>query len=494
MNNDISFILMLLNNNNVNTYVIILIILYPYLKGLFEIYIYSKIKKIFNCFNIYNKIKIVANNSIKGTINTYDYPEPFLAICYHLNESKLCQNMKYFDSSVNKLVWYSFYRLKNSETPEKDNYIIEDTDYDLDLGDNILLEINKYNENIKDDCSVTTINMILKSKTKKTNEIQNYIQKCIEKYREALKKKTSNKMYHFIYQGCQKDDKTGMNLVFSENIISDLNDEKNKNYETFDCIYHEHKDSIIKSIDRLNNLEYYKKFGLKRKKGYLFYGHSGCGKTSTTMAIANYCKRHIIEIPLIRVATNLEMEKILNLNSINGVEFKKDEVLYLFDEIDMAGKCIEKRNININKDTKDTNNTNDTNDNKNEDDLTGNNLLYKLLTTEKSNDPHQLNLGTLLSRLDGIGNYSGLIFIATTNCKEKLDPALFRHGRLEPLYFTYCRKIDLKNIIEHFFGNKLTDQQIEKLPEKKLSPASLIKYIEDYENNIDGLLEFLYNF
>jgi hypothetical protein len=48
-------------------------------------------------------------------------------------------------------------------------------------------------------------------------------------------------------------------------------------------------------------------------------------------------------------------------------------------------------------------------------------------------------------------------------------------------------------MIEDYFDIELTCDQISNLPDKdaKISHSSIRKYIEDYENNLEGLLEFL---
>ena len=104
-----------------------------------------------------------------------------------------------------------------------------------------------------------------------------------------------------------------------------------------------------------------------------------------------------------------------------------------------------------------------------------------------------LNLGCILSRLDGIGNYNGLKIIAATNCKEKLSPALYRHGRLTPVFFDFCRKEDIKSMIEHFYQVTLSEKEYSLLPDRthQISPAAIRKYMEDYENDMKGLIKFL---
>lgn len=115
------------------------------------------------------------------------------------------------------------------------------------------------------------------------------------------------------------------------------------------------------------------------------------------------------------------------------------------------------------------------------------------IDTCKPNGDDSINLGTLLSRLDGVGNYDGLITIATTNCKDKLDTALKRPGRLEPIYFDYASKTNIVNIIEQFFIVKLTEEQLQRLPDKdaELSHTTINKLAQDNEDNLEDLISVL---
>jgi SpoVK/Ycf46/Vps4 family AAA+-type ATPase len=247
----------------------------------------------------------------------------------------------------------------------------------------------------------------------------------------------------------------------------------------------------MKSINRLKDIEYYKRTGMKRKIGYLFYGPPGCGKTSHVVAMANYDNSHIIEIPMSRVKKNKEIESILNISSINGITIEKEKLIIFFDEIDQAGKALAKREgekTEEEKENKEESNTKDL-------------MLMSLLSSKSDNanifdkKDDQLNLGCVLSRLDGIGNYNGLKIIAATNCKDKLSPALYRHGRLTPMFFDYCRKEDIINMIEHYYQIKLSEEQKTKIPDKshQISPATIRKYLEDYEEDSKGLINYLHN-
>lgn len=438
-------------------------------------------------FNTWNYLNFVGYDSIHNGDNYYDYPKPFLAISYYVYREKLSNNLKYLLISKNN---------KDSTevfSDKKQNYIL-DTASDTCIGNSMYIDIYEGSPiETKDTQSNTrTISktLCLKSQKYNTFELQNFVNKCVEEYEKYIENDHYNKIYHFIYKN-----KKNSTLMFTSSVLSDLSNDKTKSYESFDHIYNEHKETIIGDIKRLHNVEYFKKYGLKRKKGYLFYGHPGCGKTYTVMAMANHDNRHIIEIPMSRVKTNSEMEDILNLTQIHGVTFNKDQVIYLFDEIDTGGNAIKKRDHednekeskgNKNKDHKESTET-ESKDKQSMliDLLTSNNDTYKESTDE-------LNLGTLLSRTDGIGNYNGPITVATTNCKDKLSPALYRHGRLDPIFFDYARKIDIQMMIEKFYNIKLTTEQISKLPDRcdKVAPSSIIRYIEIH-NDCDKLIDFL---
>lgn len=122
------------------------------------------------------------------------------------------------------------------------------------------------------------------------------------------------------------------------------------------------------------------------------------------------------------------------------------------------------------------------------------------LTTDKNKDSpfkfedkDKLSMNTLLSRIDGIGNYNGVIIIATTNNKDNLSPALYRDGRLDLVEFTYSRRCDIVNIIEKFYGNKLTDEEISILPDRKdgIAACSVKRYLEENEDDYKNVLKIL---
>ena len=63
----------------------------------------------------------------------------------------------------------------------------------------------------------------------------------------------------------------------------------------------------------------------------------------------------------------------------------------------------------------------------------------------------------VLSKLDGLGNYNGLIIIATTNNIDKIHPVLCRDMRMNKIKFDYMNKKNLIKMCEKYFNIKLNE-------------------------------------
>jgi AAA+ superfamily predicted ATPase len=394
-----------------------------------------------------SNIEIHGWEILNNSFYSFDYPYNMSAINYYIFIHNKHNKFKYFNNNRN-FIYNSDDIIDDDENMQ--NYILQNIN-NIEVDNDIYVSLNRANINHSNNkmngLNQTKINMILKSYKHNILYIQKFINKCIVEYDNYITNKNENKTYHFIYKYCKND-----KLVFSSNILSDFNSEK-QNYETFDNIFHKNKSCILADINKLHDIEYYKRTGIKHKKGYLFYGPPGTGKTSTVMAISNYDKRHIIEIPLSKLKTNSELEDILSLNKINNIKFKPNNIIILFDEIDT--------NLNV---------------------------LVKNKLNSKEND--LLNIGTLLSRLDGIGNYAGLIVIATTNFITNIDKALYRDGRLNLIEFKNADSNDIINILENYYETKVNDIQKEKINNiSNLFSHSTIRNKLEYEKNIDDFIK-----
>ena len=388
---------------------------------------------------------------------SYEYPRQILAISRFVFSKNYSRQYKVIDSTKNGV--HDTYYMSKALNESKTIYVLDDTN-EITLGNDMFLKIhrteNSYQTSTSTSGYVYEYHFIVGSNTVSIKMIEQFLSKCLDEYEQSILDSTRNKLYHFIYQGYDTDrDKT----EYSVQILSDKNTETNTNFETFDTMVGDNKVILINDLDRLHDLEYYKEKGLRRKKGYLFYGPPGCGKTSHVMAMANYDQRHVLEIPLSRVKTAQQFENILNLKEINGIPICKDHLIYLFDEIDISLQSMEEKK--------------------------------KISTKDKALDKFvgnvdTINLDTLLSRLDGIGSYQGMVIVATTNRKNNLPPALCRHGRLTPMLFDLLEKEKIEEMIETYYKVNLTKSQRALIKGKK-APSELQYMFET--NTLDELLE-----
>jgi hypothetical protein len=476
----IAYMLMSKSTGNI-LYDIFLIILVLPIITIFIDDLKNIIRKFFNNYfykSKYKTISFIGWENFSYGIYQFEFQLPMMAICYHLIKHNKAENTKFFNNKMNGRHNPDFNYIQSKEL-----HFIINNDQTIIYDENIQIDIDSYQIQMKDPTGHIIWKITLTIKTNKDlNHITKFINDCIIEYNNYITEINKNKIYHFIFQGY--DDKQDR-YNWKMSILSDINDETNCNFETFDNMFTINKKTLLSDLSLLKDLEYYKKTGSKRKKGYIFHGPPGCGKTSSVIAMANYDKRHIIEIPMSRIKRNADIEEILNLSQINNVFFKKEEIILLFDEIDTGLDSIKKRDSEDNINIKNIDDKEDIKDKiiKN---LSGHDQKY-----DKYNDD-KICLGSILSRFDGVGSYNGIIIVATTNCIDKISPALYRHGRLNPIHFDFMRKEDIKDMIEKFYKIVLDENQINTLPtiEDKIPPSSLRHYLENNINNIDDLYIF----
>lgn len=99
---------------------------------------------------------------------------------------------------------------------------------------------------------------------------------------------------------------------------------------SFDNIFFEQKKELVRRLDFfLNNQKWYEKRGVPYTLGFMFYGPPGTGKTSTIKAIANYTKRHIVEISLSRIKTYKDLQKVFNDTNFCDKTIPHHKMIYI---------------------------------------------------------------------------------------------------------------------------------------------------------------------
>ena len=216
----------------------------------------------------------------------------------------------------------------------------------------------------------------------------------------------------------------------------------------------EMKREMIEDIEKFLSkavTDFYRKRGIPHRRGYLFHGPPGTGKSSCCKVIATH-----FELPIY----------IFNLATVDDYGLQElfrtlpappARCMVVLEDIDTTG--IDQRGNTVNEE--------------------------KDASRQKG-----ITLATVLNALDGIGAHNGHILVATTNAKPTLDPALTRPGRIDKQFeFRNPDAPTIHDYFSFFFGNddadakfpnttldQLASQFSDVVSHLALSPATLQEY------------------
>jgi hypothetical protein len=318
---------------------------------------------------------------------------------------------------------------------------------------------------------------------KGTTFLQQYIENIYSEYDNYMKNSGSyiGKMFTYVSM-------SGMKPTYIENNL-DRN-------QKFDNLFFSQKQTVINMVDKLKDIGYFKRTGIKRKISLLFNGKSGSGKTCCVNAIANYTNRAIIYVPISRITKNMEIERILYSRKYNDHVIPNDKKIILFDEIDTFTNISMKKN-NRKKKYVDKNNDNDDYDNGSKiidieckiDTLANAmasvkpniNIINKkddcVIDSKRDNvENDAFNIGVFLNLLDGINDQDGMIIIATSNECERLDEALTRDGRMKLIEFENMSRKEIGEMIEKYTDTVLLAYQKNMIRDDKTIQNLTLKY------------------
>ena len=151
--------------------------------------------------------------------------------------------------------------------------------------------------------------------------------------------------------------------------------------KTMDKIILKDKESLLTDVDNfLSSKKWYKDRSIMYKRGYMFYGKPGNGKTTLAMALSLYTKRDLYMMTIDKDMSDSQMMRLFR-------NLSNKSVLVIEDIDAMFG---------THRDVK-----------------------------------SKFSFSTLLNCLDGVLSKEDVIVIFTTNHPENLDPALIRAGRVD---------------------------------------------------------------
>lgn len=184
------------------------------------------------------------------------------------------------------------------------------------------------------------------------------------------------------------------------------------------------KDKIIADINEYlhpSSPRWYATRGIPYRRGYLFHGPPGTGKTSLAYALAGIFGLDIYNISLLEpTLTESDLNRLFNN--------LPQRCIVLLEDIDSAGLL---------RDEKSDHDDNTTNPNNKKKEEFSAETLAKALTTanrkqKQADETKQgISLSGLLNAIDGVATHEGRVLVMTTNHPEKLDDALIRPGRVD---------------------------------------------------------------
>ena len=205
----------------------------------------------------------------------------------------------------------------------------------------------------------------------------------------------------------------------------------------------------------ITNSQWYTDRGIPYRRGYLFHGPPGCGKSSYIMALAGELEYSICLLNL--------SERGLSDDRLNHLlSTAPQQSVVLLEDVDAAFVSRE--------DSKHVK------------------TAYEGLS--------RLTLSGLLNALDGVASTEGRIVVMTTNYIDRLDPALIRPGRVDIKQFIgYATEHQLQQMFARFYPessiekSRLFARTVVDRVSRPVSLAEVQGHFMLYKENGDDAIE-----
>lgn len=235
----------------------------------------------------------------------------------------------------------------------------------------------------------------------------------------------------------------------------------NEKYTNFTNLYlSDSQDERLKNLLNSFNAdkERLEELGIPNKLCLLLHGEPGTGKTTTIITTASYFGRDIFYVSLKNISNN-DLKMIFDY--VN--EKHSNQGIIVLEDFDAMTNIVSKRS---------NNNVND-----NQEDL----------TTLLDNLDSGLTLDFFLNVLDGTLTSNNSVVIMTTNHLEKIDPAIYRAGRVDALI--EMKKSDhnqIKKMFKRFISRDIDEKILSQIEEFKYEPAKIIFRLKEFIKKTDS--------
>jgi chaperone BCS1 len=193
----------------------------------------------------------------------------------------------------------------------------------------------------------------------------------------------------------------------------------------------------------LNGGEWYRRRGIPYRRGYLFYGLPGTGKSSLVQAVA--CA---LQLPLF--ALNIGSKRLSDESLQDLFAALPERCIILMEDVDAAVRS--DASVVAEREPQDADEP----------------ALIRTASAEggnKKDTPEYITLSGLLNVLDGVGAAEGRVLIMTTNRHHALDSALIRPGRIDlQLEFTAATYEQARTLFARFYDLAPDSPTLDELP------------------------------
>jgi chaperone BCS1 len=213
----------------------------------------------------------------------------------------------------------------------------------------------------------------------------------------------------------------------------------------------EQKRKVVKDINEYlhpYSPRWYATRGIPYRRGYLFHGPPGTGKTSLSFALAGIFGLDIFCISLLE-PTLMESELNRLFNNLPR------RCIVLLEDIDTAGLVRDEKSDKKGDGDGNGDNKADLSQDFNMTDLAK--AIRTVNRKDKQNDDvtQGVSLSGLLNAIDGVATHEGRVLVMTTNHPEKLDDALIRPGRVDmQVEFTLATRDQIRDIFIRMYSSE----------------------------------------